>query len=131
MSTSSEIMDLEDSARLELTLRVREKAIKEIVKSGDLPKDQSDRAFLVQMLDGMDRTVLSKAKIKSDKETAKNQSDSAKLIADALMRVDSRRVSQRRLESIDNVVLPEIKLVEGETLIGVQSFKYDDIVGST
>lgn len=126
--SNNDIMDLEDKARLELTLRVRENAIRELTKTGKLPEDKMDRAFLVQMLDGMDRTVLTRTKIKTDDQAAKSQADSAKLIADALLRVETRRATGRVIP-VETIELPAIEVVEGETSIGVQTFKYDEIMG--
>ena len=126
--SATDIMDLEDQARLELTLRTRQNIITDLMKSGKAPEDRSDRAFLVQMLDGLDRTVLTKAKIKSDDQAAKNQADSAKLIADALLRVPTRHNTVPRTESLEVIDLPAIEVVDGETSIGVQTFKYDEIM---
>ena len=127
--SSADIMSLEDQARIELTLQTRERIIRGMTGAGKLPEAPEDRTFLMQALDGMDRTVLTKAKIKSDDSAAKNQADTAKAIAELLNRVDSRQRSvTHRAIDVDAIELPMIDLVEGETSIGVQTFKSDQIV---
>lgn len=126
---TSEIMSLEDQALINLTLSTREKIVNSMTKNGTLPSTNEDRAFLLSALDGIDRTVLSKAKIKSDDSNAKTESEIAKNVASVLLRLESKRTINNRNNSIDAVTLPVIDIVEGETFIGVQPVKYVDIMG--
>lgn len=118
----SEIMDQADAGRLDLTLNVREKIIRKLTEGDKLPEDITDRDFLMKALDGMDRTVLAKTKIKSDNENAKSMADEAKLISSLLLQMRNKPVS-----SEPSGPLPELddlnNTVTEETFIGVQSFK--------
>ncbi len=126
---ATDIMSLEDQARLELTLRTREKIILELTKEGKMPQEITDRDFLMKALDGMDRTVLSKAKIKSDDNAAQTQAQTSKVIAELLLRVGNVPSNTRRKEMIDIGDVEVTDLVEGETHIGVLPVKYREIVG--
>lgn len=128
--SATDIMDVTDQARIELTLRTRENIIRSLTPGGALPAGREDRAFLMQALDGMDRTVLTKAKIKSDDTAAKSQADSARTISELLLRVDSKRHVPGHVIDVEAHQLPDIQLVEGETSIGVQTFKYKDLMDS-
>lgn len=126
---SSDIMSDEDKGRIEFTLKTRQDIIRSLMPNGQLPKDPNDRSVILASLDGMDRTVLSKAKIKSDDNASKGQAEVAKSMAELLLRVDSRRTGNRTIDVEDGVVLPAVTLVEGETFIGVQPVKYNEIMG--
>lgn len=126
---SSDIMSIEDQQRIEFTLKTRQDIVRSLMPNGQLPKDPNDRSVILASLDGMDRTVLSKAKIKSDDNASKGQAETAKIMAEMLLRVDSRKPASRTVDVEDAVVLPEITLVEGETFIGVQPVKYNEIMG--
>lgn len=126
--SATDIMDIKDQARIELTLNARESIIREMMPGGRPPVDKENRAFLMQALDGLDRTVLTKAKIKSDDTAAKTQADSARVIADFLLRVDSKRLVTGHVTDVEAHTLPDIDLVEGETSIGVTTFKYKDLI---
>lgn len=130
MSTN-DIMDLEDQRRLELTLKTRERIITSLTDGGRLPSNTEDREFLMKALDGMDRTVLTKAKIKVDDSASKNQASTVKMISEALTRINTRKVTAPTREGepeLTGVEAPQ--LVEGENHIGTQTFKYDEIMGN-
>lgn len=126
---SNDIMSIEDQQRIEFTLKTRESIVRSLMTNNQLPKDPNDRSVIMAALDGMDRTVLSKAKIKSDDNASKGQAEIAKTMAEMLLRVDSRKSIARTVDVEATVVLPDIELVEGETYIGVQPVKYVDIMG--
>lgn len=126
---SNDIMSDEDKKLIEFTLRTRQGIVKSLMPNGQLPKDPNDRSVILASLDGMDRTVLSKAKIKSDDAASKGQAEIAKTMAKMLLQVDSRRNVARTVDVEATTVLPDITLVEGETYIGVQPVKYKEIMG--
>ena len=125
---ATDIMSLEDQARLELTLKTRELIIRDLLKDGQIPGEMGDRDFLMKALDGMDRTVLSKAKIKSDDNAAQTQAQTSKTIAELLLRVGNIPAGTKRTETIDIGDYPVGEIVEGETSVGVFPIKYDSIV---
>lgn len=125
---ATDIMSLEDQARLELTLKTRELIIRDQLKDGKIPEEMGDRDFLMKALDGMDRTVLSKAKLKSDDNAAQTQAQTSKMIAELLMRAGNVPTQSRRTDKIDIGDYPVGEIVDGETAIGVFPVKYDTIV---
>ena len=125
---SMDLLDVEDKARLELTLRTREMIINQMVKDNKLPESEEDRNFLMKALDGMDRTVLTKTKIKVDDSAAKGQMQTAKIISDVLLRINANNTNARRTEPVI-LDAPTPILVEGEEHIGVQTFRYSEIMG--
>lgn len=122
-----DLMELEDKARINLTLSVRERIIRGLTADNKLPENEEDRNFLMKALDGMDRTVLTKTKIKADDAIAKGQQASAKVVADVLLRMSSNKQTVRN-EPLVLEGVPDFVPVEGETHIGVKTFKYDDIM---
>lgn len=126
--SSSDLMSLQDQQRLELTLGTREAIIRNLVNKGPVPSDPEDRKLLMQSLDGLDRTILSRAKIKSDDTNAKSEAEIAKSVANLLLRMDSRKRTVQPAEMLEDISLPDISTVPGETFIGVEPVKYDTIM---
>lgn len=127
MSTN-ELMSPEDKSFLELSQRTRRQIIAEQTKNGKLPECQEDRDFLFKALDGGDRQVLAKAKIKSDDSNGKAQQAAAAMVAEMLLKVHSRPDANTPRK--EPLVLPpvDLQLVPGETHIGVQTFQLNDIM---
>ena len=125
---SDELMDLADKARIELTLNTREQIINGLMKGG-LPTNKGDQEFLIQALNGLDSTVIAKAKLKVEDQSSKNQHQTTKLIADILSRytVKNTQLPRTDLPSLPNEVIIN-DLVDGEAHIGVQVFTYDEFV---
>lgn len=125
--SASELMDLTDKARLELSLQTRENIIRQLTAKGCVPEAPEDRDLLMKALDGMDRTVLTKAKIKSDDTAAQSQASHAKLVAQLLLHTGSRHQGKRTLPTeLEDAVV--VDAVQGETYIGVQTIKHTDIL---
>jgi len=129
--SANDIMDLEDQRRLELTLKTRERIITNLTDGGRLPSNTEDREFLMKALDGMDRTVLTKAKIKVDDSASKNQASTVKMISEALSRINTRKNTAPVRQTDPELTGTEApQLVEGENHIGVQTFKYNEIMNT-
>lgn len=120
----------EDEARLQLTLNTREQIIRSLMSDG-IPKDTDDRDFLMKALDGLDRTVLTKTKIKTDDKNAAGEKEASKLIAEMLKRITVGPNATRRTESpvLDNE-FDITDIVKDETSIGLQDLNYDDFVNA-
>ena len=126
----SEILELEEQRLLNLTLTTREKVINHLMSQG-VPTKTSDQIFLVSILDGLDRTVLTKAKIKADKDDNEEKSRIQDMVANVLLHSNDLRV-------IDNINTPKelskeyevIDLVPGETDIGQQDLSYEKFINS-
>ena len=119
---------LEDARRLEFTLNIREDIVKKIFANGKIPEDKADKALLISALDGMDRTVLSKARIKADNKTADSNTQVASLIANLLCKVDPKSVKiyddERTIPMLSDDVSKPL-LISGETDIGTQAGSFD------
>lgn len=114
---SDSVFSLEDEARLNLTQQTREKIIRDLTKEGKIPEQTSDRVILMQALDGMDRTVLAKTKIKSDDRAQQQQNAATSLIAKLLTQTSVVR-KKKTIQEITDVEIETPLLVEGELLIG-------------
>jgi hypothetical protein len=123
----SELLELEDKARLELSLSTREKIIRTLMEDG-LPRDRSDKEFLISALDGLDRTVLAKAKLKNDDANQQKQRETAQLIANVLTRVNQSGTSARTELPVLDATIQLDNVVPGELDIGYQELTYEDIM---
>lgn len=124
---SQELMDMQDRARLELTLSTREAIIREMFKDNKLPADKEDRDFLMKALDGMDRTILSRAKIKSDDTAQQTQAAQARLISELLLRA-TPTPGKSRTEDLKVIDATVADMADGETDIGVRTFTFAEIM---
>jgi hypothetical protein len=122
---SEDLLDIDDKRRLELGLSLREQMIRELTAKGALPENPKDRYFLIKIMETMDLTILSKAKVKSDDSGQRAQESIAKSISELLTR--SHAVvpgSQRHAPEIP----ADIKVsnpVFGETDQGVAALSYN------
>ncbi len=121
--------DISDKRRLELTLSVREQIITQLTEKG-LPDEKEDRQFLMTALDGMDRTVLSKARIKADENANQTQQQTTQLIAGLLSKVSANagvqiisEQTRRELPELDRDITVTDS-IEGETNVGVSEENY-------
>lgn len=127
---STDVFSDKDNIRLEQTLSIRETLIAKLTEGGNIPYGKGDKEFLIQLLDGLDRTVLSKAKVKSADSANKTQQETAKLIGSVLARLDVASTGKRTVTPELNVDLESIDIIEGELNIGVETFDYDSIMDS-
>ncbi len=119
-----ELLGEDDSRRLELTQRIREKYITEMEEEGR-PEKTSELVFLIQLLDGMDKSVLNKSKIKIEDQANKSESATAQLIADVLFK---HRVTTNVKRDVTPELpndLPAPDVVEGELEQGISDLNYD------
>lgn len=124
---STDLLDLDDKRRLELTLQTREKIIQTLVAKGPVPGDRDDRDLLMKAMDSMDRTVLTKAKIKSDDSAAQSQAASSKLVAQLLLQRSQAQQGKRTEPVVLDNAYDINDVVDGEMLIGVQAIKSNEI----
>lgn len=132
MTTNSSI-DIEDKQRLEMTLNIRSRIIEEMTKKG-IPSDKEDRAFLMQAVDGMDRTVLGRARIKAEDKANQSQQATAGLIASLLSKVSahaSANIENTSNKKITPTLPSEIVVtnpVPGESQIGISEENYNTFI---
>lgn len=126
---TNDVLELEDKARLNLTLGVRERIIKSLTDEGKLPTSMDDRAFLLQALDGMDRTVLAKTKIKNDDKNSKSQQENARTIANILSKIPIKNTQvavDRLTELPEGITVTDP--IPGEKDIGTQVLNYETFI---
>lgn len=117
---SDKILDLEDQRLLNLTLTHRERIISQLTMGNKIPNDKDEIKLLISSLDGIDRTVIGRAKVKNDENANKNQENSASLIAELLLR--TKRDTYQNTIPLDMSPindLPECLPLLGQTDIGV------------
>lgn len=81
----NDIVDEVDRNRLERLQVVRETIINDLTKEG-IPSSKDDRAFLLETMKDMDKSVIGKARIKVSDKTADNLKNASALIAEVLSR---------------------------------------------
>lgn len=112
---SENLMNEVDSGRLELTMSFREAIIKDQMAKG-IPDNKSDREFLSGIMSDLDRTILAKAKIKSDDTNNKSKAEVSKIMADILKRHKVGGVRTENPTLPKDIVIDDI--VPGELDIG-------------
>ena len=124
---SEAILTLEDQARLNLTHQVRENIITNLTKNG-LPENDNDRKFLLAAMDGLDHSILTKARVKAQDKTNNNQAKATSLVAELLYRISANNNTNIPIDrTID--LANEYQVVDpvpGETDQGVQHLTYDE-----
>lgn len=90
MSQSSQIFTHEDEQLLAKTQSVRIKLVDALIKKEIVPGDGDEKRLLMQALDGIDKQVLAKTKIKSDDENQRTQAQTATIIADLLLNTNNQ-----------------------------------------
>lgn len=78
-----------DDADLDFVRSTRKRAIAALMADG-VPKDQEDRKFLVQMLDGVSRDALTKKRIKADEKSNNNAVNAVAMVTEFLNRARPR-----------------------------------------
>lgn len=129
MSEENTDSNLEDTSSLNYTLDVRKNIIKEMVKDGKYPQDTGGRMFLISLLDGSDRTVLSRAKLKVDKDNSKSNQETAQQVALLLNSITTKRKGVEIKHPSLPADLPPATLVPGETDVGVADMSYNKMFG--
>ncbi len=118
MSNDSVLSD-DDSKLLELTASVRKNIINKLTENGKIPDDGDSIRLLLGSLDGLDRSVLGKAKIRNEEKANSNMEKNSNLIAELLLKTPrdlytGKRQSTPCLGSDVDVGT----IVEGELTVG-------------
>ena len=108
---------------------VRNQFISTLMPSGKIPEAKEDRELLRQLLTDKSSTALTRLRIKTDKEKAKNEAAVAAQIAQAIAKYDPNKAATRKTPICESISLPEITALPGETEIGVRPVTYNSILG--
>ena len=132
---------LQDDDILNFTQGIRKDFVDELVKPG-LPSDKDDRGLLLELLKDMDRTSLGRMKM-NVKERELDMAAQTQMALERITRQFGERspflakdpsekldatVIEQAAPHLNNNELPELTLVEGETLVGVEEIRYDSFM---
>lgn len=126
-----DLTSLNDKRLLELTMRKREEVINSLTNKGVVPEDKADKALLVSMLDGIDRTILAKSRIKADTKIADSNAQATNLIANILSSITSKNVvvkdANREIPSL-TIIEGDVTFIDGEMDTGTQNNNFESFI---
>jgi hypothetical protein len=88
MADTEQTFSPEDQRVLNKTQSIRISIAEKLTKSDPVPGDSDEKRLLVQVLDGIDKQVLMKTKIKTDDQNQKTQQQTATIIAELLLKTN-------------------------------------------
>jgi hypothetical protein len=88
MTDSEQTFSPEDQNILNKTQSIRINIAERLTQSNPVPADSDEKRLLIQVLDGMDKQVLMKTKIKADDQNQKTQQHTASIIAELLLKTN-------------------------------------------
>lgn len=118
---------------LQYTRAIRKRIVENLI-SEKLPDNEEDRKYLATMLDGIDRSALSKGKLKIEDKNANNQERVASLVASVLGKINNNDLHQftNLPPDRDRVLTLEyegdLSFVDGEMETGVKNLDYDELM---
>jgi len=92
MTNSEQTFSPEDQDLLNKTQSIRISIAQKLTQSNPIPEDSDEKRLLVQVLDGIDKQVLMKTKIKSDDQNQKTQQHTANVIAELLLKTNKAMI---------------------------------------
>lgn len=126
-----DLTSLNDKRLLELTMRKREEVINSLTNKGVVPEDKADKALLVSMLDGIDRTILAKSRIKADTKIADSNAIATSLIANILSSITSKNVvvkdANREIPNL-TIIEGDVTFIDGEMDTGTQNNNFESFI---
>lgn len=129
MSTEIDDQVLDEKAELLITRNIRVKINKHLMADGKVPDDPEKLNFLLTNLRDMDKSALSRAKIKSDEKVATNTAETISIVTQVFQSLKGNK--ELPPEDISEIVRPADSapvlpdgistktIIEGETAIGV------------
>jgi hypothetical protein len=117
---------------LDYTISTREQIIKSLIAEGKAPDKTSDKVLLTQLLDGMDRAIHTKAKLKIDSSTTQQQEQTTAMLGELLRRIDPKDYVSQSHTVNNNREIPSAILVTdrlpGEMDIAPVQLTYESFV---
>ncbi len=129
-----------DDERLAYTQNMRKRLVDDMTENGEkMPAEKGDRMVLLQALADIDRSALGNKRIVAAKKDGDENRNTALIIAQmAQIKYQTPSGSPfegnviegefREVPQLDDRDLPELKLVPGETDIGISSRTFDDFM---
>ncbi len=108
-----------DKRVLDENRRLRRKLISLLTEGNKLPEDKSEKAMLINLMNGLDSEIIGRTRLKVAAKANENTSNLTSLVAQALMqyRPDQHEAPTSRILELPSDVKIE-DLVPGETDIG-------------
>lgn len=125
----NEIVEESDRLLLERVQSIRTTIINDLTVDG-IPSNKDDRAFLLETMKDVDKSIMGKAKIKVADKTGEQNANSAKMIAEILSRHSARPNQVRNQLPVLDPSIVITDLVEGETTMGIDAINYDELLQS-
>ena len=126
-----DLASLNDKRLLDLTMRKREEIINSLTNKGSVPEDKADKVLLVSILDGIDRTILTKSRIKADTKIADSNAIATSLIANILSSITSKNVivkdANREIPTLTTIDVG-VTFIEGEMDTGIQNNNFESFI---
>lgn len=138
MSDTTQSKNIDDEL-LEWGVAQRKDFIQKMMKAdGSLPDDPKERALVLKALDGIDKTAVSRKRLKIEDKAATNAAETAKLLSQFYEKVavqnpftidqNMQEVPARAAPKLpDNV--PEVDTVDGEMDTTPGQGSYDEFMG--
>lgn len=113
------VFSLDDKRVLDENRRLRRKLISLLTDGDKLPEDKSDKAMLINLMNGLDSEIISRARLKVSAKANETTSNLTSLVAQALMqyRPDQHEEHAPRILELPSDITIE-DLVPGEMDIG-------------
>jgi len=120
-------LDPDEQRLLNKTLNIRER-IMDVLMQGGLPSSNEDRELLIKAIDGSDRTILGKARLKLDESANQNQAAMQEVVANVMMRLSTTPKSTTAIPPAIDKSIERPQPVDGETHVGVIDGSYDEFM---
>lgn len=123
--TSEEIIELAD------VQRIRKSLIEKLTEEG-VPDKGSKQVLLLGLLDGSDRSALSRAKLRVDKKRDDNMQNTVRVVGDVLKTINARTYRPPAAPE-DRTIPPELEhrtFVPGELDIGIEPITITQLIVS-
>lgn len=113
------VFSLDDKRVLDENRKLRRKLISLLTDGDKLPEDKSDKAMLINLMNGLDSEIISRARLKVSAKANETTSNLTSLVAQALMqyRPDQHEEHAPRILELPSDITIE-DLVPGEMDIG-------------
>jgi len=125
------VLDLEEARLINKGLKIREQIVDALFVDNKIPSSEEDRELLMRAIEGSDRTILGKAKLKVDKDNSNNSQEVAKVMASILSKVTVKNAQKDKQPPELPKDIKVTDVIDGEKTIGVENLNYDDIMNKT
>lgn len=130
MSENSEgFFTPDEEARLLSNRNIRAKLVTALVGEGDdvkLPGEKEDKSLLIQLLDGMDREIMTRGRMKAASKEASQFANAAAMVANSLLKHKVGPPANRAVELPSSI--PEVEAVPGEKDDGMILLRKEDFM---